>query len=318
MKVRVILGFVAIILSRDAPAQDLRTELQQKSVASGLALGYIGGSAMEIFPTAGGPLTNELLENYSGPCRICPGWFSSDGNLVIWLNQPFNERSRQPLIIRTIKGNTVRAWSGEIFAEIRALALSPDRSRVAVEQRIDSRSSLRGGLQYFALSTPNRVVIEPQPSREEASGSESVGWSPDSRSIVFSRHGKVIILNIEIGNRREIASGTNPSWSPDGQWISFTAPEGVPMLVAPSGHAPVILWKGRRISGPMAWSPDSAYLSFSASEKDVTRMIVYRVRDGEWLPLAQFGSEGGYSNGFGWLYNYKDFLAYNESKKPRE
>jgi WD40 repeat protein len=183
------------------------------------------------------------------------------------------------------------------------------------------------GLQYVVLGIPSQVVLEPQPPENEMDGSESVGWSPDSRSIVFSRHGKVVIVNIETGQRSLIAGGTDPAWSPDGRWISFTSSDRRAMLLDPSSRKEVVLYSGRKITGPIAWSPDSCCISFSDIGRNIEdlfgiiegRMIVYRIRDGAWFPLVRIGGEGrGSSARFGWFYNYKEFLAINQANQERE
>ncbi|HEV3416106.1 MAG TPA: hypothetical protein VG056_04815 [Pirellulales bacterium] len=139
---------------------------------------------------------------------------------------------------------------------------------------------------------------------------------------MFSRHGKIIIIDIETARRREIASGTSPAWSQDGMWISFTSPDMVPMLVDPSNLKQVELWGGRKLSGPIAWAPDSCCISFSARGKDIEgmiypggRIIIYRIKDGEWFPLSGFSFGIGSSARHNWFYDYKAFLARNESRK---
>jgi Tol biopolymer transport system component len=179
------------------------------------------------------------------------------------------------------------------------------------------------GLQYVVLGSDRRVLIEPQPEPDEARGSYSIGWSSDSRKIVFSRRGKVVTLEIGTGKRNEIADGTNPAWSPDGRWISFTSLEHHPMLINPSTLARVPLYGGRTITGPIAWSPDSCCISFSDMGGGLDtfyqasgRMIVYRINDGQSFPAMHFGL-GGYSNNFGWLYDYKRFLEFNQANRAK-
>lgn len=302
--------------------------MRRRSSDSGLALGYIGGSGMEVFPLGGLPITaTMLLENYSGPCRSCAGWFSSDGKEIIWnVLWPDWKPDETSLLVRTITGQTIAIWSGLLNTPY-ALALSPDRSRVALEAINHYPGAPATGLQYVVLGTPNRVILEPQPPENEMDGSGSVGWSPDSRSIVFSRHGKIIIVNIETGDRKVIASGSRPAWSPDGRWLSFTSSDGRPMLLDPSSRKEVVLYGGRKITGPIAWSPDSCCVSFSDLGRNIEdlfgiiegRIIVYRISDGAWFPLVRIGGEGrGTSARFGWFYNYKEFLEINRANEARQ
>lgn len=325
MRVFVILALVALC-GCDPLSSDFRAEMRAKSSNSGLALGYIPGSGMHIMPLDGGPPAEENLQNYSGPCTICPGWFSPDGRLIIWqLTWPDWKPTKPSLLVQTVSGQTVATWSGQLNS-LYALALSPDRSKVALEARNYFPEAPYTGLQYVVLGTQRRVLLEPQPPEAESDESESVGWSPGSHRIVFSRHSRIIVVDIGTGARKDIARGSNPAWSPDGRWISFTSLGMRPMLLDPSKGSQVALFGGRKTTGPIAWSPDSCCVSFSdkgSNLEDIVtlsqgRMIVYRIRDGEWFPLARFGFTGGVSNRFGWLYDYKPFLKLNNANGAKQ
>lgn len=320
MRIRIFLALVLVGLSGCDPlALGFRNEMRQRDSREGQALGYIGGSLMQIVPLGGGLLGDENLENYSGPCRACPGWFSRDGKLIVWqLGWPAQRPGEPSLIVRTVSGETVATWSGQLNTIV-ALALAPDKSHVALEAQNYYPEAPATGLQYVVLGTPNRVMIEGMPPQKEADASDSLGWSPDSRKLVFSRRHKVIVLNIETGDRSAIADGSEPAWSPDGHWISFTSPGGTAMLVDPSNRRPMTLYGGRKITGPIAWAPDSCCVSFSDNNRSLTdvvmfsqgRVVVYRIADGAWYVLKRFGADGGTSYHFGWLYNYKEFLKHN-------
>jgi WD40 repeat protein len=216
----------------------------------------------------------------------------------------------------------VASWSGQLNT-LYALALSPDRAKVALEAINHYPRAPDTGLQYAFLGTQKRIFLDPQPPENEMNGSESVGWSPDSRRIIFSRHGKIITINIETGEREVIASGSAPAWSPDGRWISFTSLDGRPMLLDPSNRRQVVLFGGNKITGAIAWSPDSCCLSFSDHGRNIEdlmgliegRMVVYRIRDDQWFPLVRFE---GVSARFGWFYDYKIFLEINRANEAKQ
>jgi WD40-like Beta Propeller Repeat len=321
LRIRLVVGFLLVALCACDPlAIGFRNEMRERDSKEGLALGYIGGSVMQIVPLGGALLADENLENHSGPCEGCPGWFSSDGRLIVWgLLWPFRRPEEPSLIVRTVTGATVATWYGQLNT-IAALALSPDRSRVALEVQNYFPEAPAVGLQYVVLGTPSRVMLEGMPPKNEADASDSLGWSPDSRKIVFSRHRKVIVLNTDTGARDTIADGTEPAWSPDGHWISFTSPGRSAMLIDPSSRRTMALYGGRTITGPMAWSPDSCCVSFSDGRKTLVdtvlfsnaRIVVCRLADGAWYVLKRFGPDGGTSAQFGWVYGYKEFLARNK------
>jgi len=329
MKGLIVLAAI-VLCGCETRASDFRDEMEAKSSRSGLAVGRIGGSWLHVTPLGGGLLTEPKYqgspENNLGPCRICPGWFSANGNRITWWNlQLLKQRAETTLSVTTITGEPVSTWTGDLYTPV-AVALSQDGSKVALEVQRYDLDIPGSGLQYVTFGVEGHVLIEPQPPQSEANDSTSVGWSPDSRKIVYSRHGKVITVDIDRGERIELANGTNPAWSPDGHWISFTSVNRHAMLIGASDHKQVELFNGRTITGTIAWSPDSCCISFSDKGESagdlfnqVSRMIVYRISDGAWFPVMHFFT-GGDSTGYGWFYGYKRFLEINEAngaKAPR-
>jgi TolB protein len=52
----------------------------------------------------------------------------------------------------------------------------------------------------------------------------NLGWSPDSKRLAFNARGKLELVNVATRRYRSLGVyGDQPSWSPDGQWIVFTA-----------------------------------------------------------------------------------------------
>jgi len=52
----------------------------------------------------------------------------------------------------------------------------------------------------------------------------TLGWSPDSTRLAYNSRGKLELLNVVTRHYRSLRlHGAQPSWSPDGHWIVFTA-----------------------------------------------------------------------------------------------
>ena len=42
------------------------------------------------------------------------------------------------------------------------------------------------------------------------------------------KHGETIfVMNLQTGDKQVIAEGINPAWSPDGEWLAYTALDGI-------------------------------------------------------------------------------------------
>jgi len=72
-------------------------------------------------------------------------------------------------------------------------------------------------------------------------GSEAVAWSPDGRQVAFTAPGEgeygpetVFVADAESGARRELATGSSPTWSPDGLSIGMFCHER-PQILATMG-----------------------------------------------------------------------------------
>ena len=324
MRLLAALALITIHTSCSSQAADYRSEMRTKAARAGLAMGYLAGSAIEVFSFEGGLRSvGRRMENNLGPCDSCPGWFSSDGRFIVWqLPWPYWKSSEPSLQVTTIRGEPIARWWGRLNT-LYAVSLSPDRSRVVLEARNYYLGAENTGLQCVVLGSDKRLVLDAQPPENESGGSNSVGWSPDSAKILFSRRGKILVTNVETGDRVVLASGSNPTWSPDGRWIAFVSVDGHPVLMDALSRRQTVLFGTRTITGTVAWSPDSCCVSFSAQEtfpeKAVTssssKLIVYRIKDNQWFTLAYFGLKGGNSTNVGWFYGYKELIEANRVRK---
>jgi len=161
MKGLIVLAAI-VLCGCETRASDFRDEMEAKSSRSGLAVGRIGGSWLHVTPLGGGLLTEPKYqgspENNLGPCRICPGWFSANGNRITWWNlQLLKQRAETTLSVTTITGEPVSTWTGDLYTPV-AVALSQDGSKVALEVQRYDLDIPGSGLQYVTFGVKDMFL----------------------------------------------------------------------------------------------------------------------------------------------------------------
>ncbi len=80
-------------------------------------------------------------------------------------------------------------------------------------------------------------------------------WSPDSKSLAYQSGGRIWTIGIDGKNRRAVAPGLYPAWSPGGT---------LAYVVNGVVHAGTATF-GTNVIGPPAWSPDGSQIAYAQS-----------------------------------------------------
>lgn len=106
--------------------------------------------------------------------------------------------------------------------------------------------------------------------------SKSPNWAPDGQHIVFisnfSGEAQIYIIDALNPNTNPLISLTEqnyyhldylrqPSWSPDGKYILFSASDGI-YVVSVDGNTLTKVTEGANITPPLHWSPDGQWIGF--------------------------------------------------------
>jgi TolB protein len=168
-------------------------------------------------------------------------------------------------------------------------AWSPDGAKLAFA------SKREGATHIFVMNADGTGTRRLTSGRDDDS---YPSWSPDGRSIVFSRGGQdLYVIAAGGGTARRIdtdeASEREPAWSPDGRWIAYSRREpGTPIrelwLIRPDGTGRRQLTRLNAVSTSPAWSPDGWRIAF-ATDVDKTLDIYTVHADGSNVQNATTG-----------------------------
>ena len=211
---------------------------------------------------------------------------SGDGNVIATtrLKSPQPIRDQQPMSIATyslVEGKwteyrEIPRFQGGIAISHDgyklAFAVADPRRRPPVEMHVVDLNS----------EAERRYPIEGHLDRI------GVSWSPDGRYLVYDTYPQspydtsdILVLDLETGASRKIATGYRPAWSPSGEWIAYYyLPEATRqhlMLVRPDGTGARRLHKDKYLMTPPVWSPDSTRIILSAGRDYMTGTVDVKV-----------------------------------------
>lgn len=142
-----------------------------------------------------------------------------------------------------------------------------------------SKMALNAALRRQAFGELVIVELDSKATQElEASARvTSQCWSPDDKQIVYGVGSNIRIYDLNEKKSRELVQGTDPAWSPDGNWIAFRDDDSY-YAIRPSGAERKLLFKTFLArSGPW-WSPDAALVAYQCVDKKMPKHSEFATR----------------------------------------
>jgi len=271
--------FVVLGVSAQAiPRESVRTELAQLEKQKGLTLtSYYDGLQVVSFKNHRKYHGKKLVPMEGGASAI-----SRDGTEIALELVRWEKERRESLAIVRWDGNDPREYPGIVALDA---CWSHDQSKLAMTVFIKPNANLG----ILDLGSKQMHTFEPRGQIDQRSHFTSQCWSQDDRRVVYETEGNVQVYEIGDQNWRILAKGTQPTWSPDGNWIAYRDGDSY-YAIRPAGEDKKKLFhKTRAVSG-LYWSPDSRFVAyvhqdFLALDTEFFHLMVRRLDDNseDWV-----------------------------------
>lgn len=262
-----MIGMIASVLS--FTANGLQNDLLTRLEAQGLSLVETGElGRMRILALTRPSFETRKLVQQSAVVGV-----SDSGDILLTLT-----RSGRPphvsteLDLATLQSEVVTVVRPRVrgmtvlFAE-----LAPDRRLIAYVGNFCRLSERPSSFGLHALSTTEE--IRTLVGTTEAEEPHSIGWSRDGKVIVYDTANRVLLYHLDTNQSTFLAAGSNPTWSPDGDWIAYRRLDRTAALIRPNGTQSKDILDNVRLGGGLRWSPNSRYLLYTDFKTGEIRVL---------------------------------------------
>lgn len=241
----IVIIMVAYLQTREP----IRHQLERRQEQEGLTLAefYFGKLDTVNFATRSFGLRDVKISTKG---RVGDGVVSRDGESIAF-SLSFSNPYRQYLAVVGSDGSGLREYPE--IASPSGFCWSNDKSKLALNAAV--RRQLHGELVILDLGS--KAIQE----LEAGAGVTSQCWSPDDKRVVYGVEGSIRIYDLGEKKSRDLATGENPTWSPDGNWIAFYH-DGAYYAIRPSGADRKLLFKQEDVRTGLWWSPNGEVVAY--------------------------------------------------------
>lgn len=238
MQVLIVMVLTTSMQTQEPVRQQLEREQKQKGLT--LSLFYSGEIKTVDFSGRSFEL-RQVKVSING--KAGEGAISRDGEEIAF-KLSFYPPLREYLSVASSNGGGLREYPDVVSPH--DFCWSNAKSKLALNAAV--RRQLHGELVIVDLSS--KAIQE----LEAGAGVTSQCWSPDDKQVVYGVGGSIRIYDLGERKSRDLATGENPTWSPDGNWIAFYH-DGAYYAVRPSGADRKLLFKQKDVRTGLWWSP---------------------------------------------------------------
>ena len=220
-----------------------------------------------------------------------------DPSKEVWCDPHPRPIFRSVMGVYSVRDKTWKQYGN--FEEVGSAAFSPDGSKVAFfSQKGCTLVHCDDALMILDLESGQMTPV-PGPGYKSVFWVDQLSWSPDGRflsgSVNSPRFGRVVSINVATGETKTITEGTDPSWSPKGDWIAYIEFDDCKIIhsdgtgdrsVFENQHKWTNTWS---IDAPIVWSPDGEKLLLNQAKPDAagSRVIMVDLATGHAVRISK-------------------------------
>lgn len=173
------------------------------------------------------------------------------------------------------------------FCKVGSTAISPDGKRIAFTKSGNALcTDVFGDKELMILDLETGQMTPIPGARSATFWIDQLSWSPDGKFLAGSAsgpgYGRIVLIDVATGTTKTIAEGSNPSWSPKGDWIAYALTVQC-MVIHPDGTGVRSVletehkWMNYTLDAPIVWSPEGDRLLLNQRQVDGTHTRVITV-----------------------------------------